>query len=137
MPIFETADQLYTCFGGLLERMESQVEIQRGLESVDLTIRFTFTDPAATMSLILNCGDQSIYYGECKSRPDLELAMTGDVAHRFWMGEINVMAAIAKRQIVFSGSFSKMLNLAPLIKGAIKIYPQHFQDFCAKISAIS
>ena len=137
MPIFETADQLYTCFGGLLERMESQFEIQRGLESVDLTIRFTFTDPAATMSLILNRGDQSIYYGERKEKPDLELAMTGDVAHRFWMGEINVMAAIAKRQIVFSGSFSKMLNLAPLIKGAIKIYPQHFQDFCAKRSAIS
>ena len=132
MPVFETADQLCTCFGGLLERMQSQLEIQHGLESLDLTIRFTFTDPAASLSLIMNRGEQSIFYGECEHKPDLELAMTGDVAHRFWMGEINVMEAIAKRQIVFNGSLSKMLKFSPLIKAAIKIYPQHFQEYRAK-----
>ena len=137
MPVFETAAQLYTCFGGLLERMESQLETQNRLKSLQLTIRFTFTDPAASMSLIVNHGEQSIFYGECENKPDLELAMKGDVAHRFWMGEINVMEAITKRQIVFDGSLSKMLNLAPLIKAAIKIYPQHFQEYRTKRLAIS
>lgn len=129
MPVFQTAAELYTCFGGLLEQMESQTEAEKGLKSLDLTIRFTFTEPAASMSLILNHGEQSIFYGECEQNPDLKLAMTGDVAHRFWMGEINVMEAITKRQIVFVGSLSKMLNLAPMIKAAIKVYPRYFQEY--------
>jgi len=132
MPVFKNAAELYTCFGGLLKRMESHIETQNGLKSLELTIRFTFTEPAASMSLILNHGEQFISYGECEDNPDLELAMTGDVAHRFWMGEINVMEAISKRQIVFVGSLSKMLNLAPLIKEAIKHYPRHFQEYNSK-----
>ena len=137
MAVFDTAAQLYTCFGGLLERMESQIETENGLKSLELTIRFTFTDPSASMLLTVSHGEQSIFYGECEDNPDLELAMTGDVAHRFWMGEINVMEAITKRQIVFAGSLSKILNLAPLIKAAIKVYPRHFQEYCTGCLAVS
>lgn len=137
MAVFETAAQLYTCFGGLMKRMESQLETQNGLKTLELTIKFTFTEPAASMSLTVNHGEQSIVYGECEDKPDIELAMSGDVAHRFWMGEINVMEAIAKRQIVLIGSLSKMLNLAPLIKATIKIYPQHYRECCENSLVIS
>lgn len=132
MSVFETATQVYACFGGLLERMESHPQTQDVLKKLELTVKFTFSDPEASMSLVVHHGEQSIHYGECGDKPDIELAMTGDVAHQFWMGEINVMEAITKRQIVFIGSLSKMLILVPLIKTAIKIYPQHFQEFRAK-----
>ncbi len=132
MPIFETADQLYTCFGGLLERMESHPNTQNVLKTLELTVKFTFSDPSGFMWLVVHCGEQSIYYGEYDEMSDIELAMTGDVAHRFWMGEINVMEAITKRQIVPIGPLSKMIILAPLIKTAIKIYPQHFQEYLRK-----
>lgn len=137
MPIFETADQLYTCFGGLLKQMESNPQTQDALKTLELTVKFSFTDPAASMWLVVHRGMQSIHYDECDEKPDIELVMTGDVAHRFWMGEINVMEAITKRQIVPIGSLSKMMILAPLFKTAIKIYPQHFQEYCAKGLAIS
>ena len=131
MSVFETAEGLYTCIGGLLERMKSHPQTQELLETLELTVRFTHTHPTASMTLIARSGEQSIHYGEREEKPDVELAMTGDVAHQFWMGEINVMGAITKRQIVPVGSLSKIITLIPLIKAAINVYPQHYQEYQA------
>ena len=128
MPVFETAEELYACIGGLFERMKSQTQVQQELASLKLTVRFAYTEPEASITLVVHDGEGAIHYGECNEKPDVELAMTGDIAHHFWLGEINVMGAITKRQIVPIGSLSKIMALAPLIKAGIKIYPQHYQE---------
>ena len=128
MPVFETADALYACIGGLFERMRCQAEVQEELASLKLTVRFAYTEPEASITLIANDGEGAIHYGECNEKPDVELAMTGDIAHHFWMGEVNVMGAITKRQIVLTGSLSKIMALTPLIKAGIQIYPRHYQE---------
>ena len=132
MPVFETAEELYACIGGLFERMKSQAEVQEELASLKLTVRFTYTEPEASITLIAHNGEGVIHYGECNEKPDVELAMTGDVAHHFWLGEINVMGAITKRQIVPTGSLSKIMALTPLIKAGIQIYPQHYEECVEK-----
>ena len=132
MPVFETAAELYACIGGLFERMKSHTHVQRELASLKLTVRFAYTEPEASITLIANNGEGAIHYGEYDEKPDVELAMTGDIAHHFWMGEINVMGAITKRQIVPTGSLSKIMALTPLIKAGIKIYPQHYQESLGK-----
>ena len=132
MPVFETADELYTCIGGLFEQMKSQAQVQRELASLKLTVKFTYTKPEASITLVAHDGEGAIYYGECNEKPDVELAMTGDIAHHFWLGEINVMGAITKRQIVPIGSLSKIMALTPLIKAGIQIYPQHYQECLGK-----
>ena len=132
MPVFETADELYACIGGLFERTKSQTQVQQELASLKLTVRFNHTQPTASITLVAHDGEQVIHYGECNEKPDVELAMTGDIAHHFWLGEINVMGAITKRQIVPIGSLSKIMALAPLIKEVIQIYPQHYQECLGK-----
>ena len=132
MPVFATTEELYTCIGGLFERMKSQAQVQQELTSLKLTVRFTYTEPEASITLVAHNGEGVIHYGECDEKPDVELAMTGDIAHHFWMGEINVMGAITKRQIVPTGSLSKIMALTPLIKAGIQIYPQHYQECLEK-----
>ncbi len=132
MPVFETADELYACIGGLFERMKSQTQVQGELASLELTVRFNYTQPEASITLVSHNSEGAIHYGECDEKADVELAMTGDIAHHFWLGEINVMGAITKRQIVPTGSLSKLMALAPLIKAGIQIYPQHYQECLGK-----
>ena len=132
MPVFETVDELYTCIGGLFEHMKLQAQVQRELASLKLTVRFTYTKPEASITLVAHDDEGAIHYGECNEKPDVELAMTGDIAHHFWLGEINVMGAITKRQIVPIGSLSKIMALTPLIKAGIQIYPQHYQECLGK-----
>ena len=128
MPVFETAEELYGCIGGLFERLKSQTQMQQELASLKLTVRFAYTEPEASITLVAHDGEGIIHCGECNEKPDVELAMTGDIAHHFWMGEVNVMGAITKRQIVPTGSLSKIMALTPLIKAGIRIYPQHYQE---------
>ena len=135
MPVFESANNLYNCFSGLFELMRRHPQTQGFLETVDLTVRFVYTDPEATITLVAADGQQSIYCGECDKFPDVQLVMTGDVAHRFWMGNLNVMSAISTRQIVPIGSLANILTLKTLHKAAIELYPKHFQESLSEHSS--
>ena len=132
MPVFETAEELYACIGGLFERLQSQAQVQQELSSLKLTVRFAYTEPEASITLVADDGEGAIHYGVCNEKPDVELAMTGDIAHHFWMGEINVMGAITKRQIVPTGSLLKIMALTPLVKTGIQMYPQHYGECMEK-----
>ena len=128
MSVFETPDQLYGCVGGLLNKMGVDPIVLAELQSLKLKVKFIFHEPESSIFLTVEDGTHSIYYGETCQKPDIELAMSGDVAHYFWMGEVNVMQAITKQQIVASGPLGKIMKLVPLIKVAIKLYPQHYEQ---------
>ena len=132
MAVFDSSEKLYNCFCGLFELMERHPQTQAFLKGMELTVTFAHTKPEASITLITRGGEQSIHCGECNASPDIQLAMTGDIAHNFWMGKINVMRAITTQQIALVGSLSKILALKPLIKAAIELYPQHFQDFLSR-----
>lgn len=134
MPVFEKPDQLYGCIGGLLNKMGADPLVLAELQSLKLKVKFTFHDPESSIFLTVENGAHSIYYGETNQKPDIELAMSGDIAHYFWMGEVNVMQAITKQQIVASGSLGKIMKLVPLIKASIKLYPQHYERSINSIS---
>ena len=73
------------------------------------------------MTLTAANGEYSITRGTSNNpTPDVELTMTGDVAYRFWTGELNVMGAITTREIGIIGSLGKVMRLAPLIKTAVR-----------------
>ena len=134
MPVFEKPDQLYGCIGGLLNKMGADPLVLAELQSLKLKVKFTFHDPESSIFLTVENGAHSIYYGETNQKPDIELAMSGDIAHYFWMGEVNVMQAITKQQIVASGSLGKIMKIVPLIKASIKLYPQHYERSINSIS---
>jgi len=134
MSVFETPDQLYGCIGGLLNRMGADPVVLAELQSLKLKVKFIFHEPESSIFLTVEDGTHSIYYGETCQKPDIELAMSGDVAHYFWMGEVNVMQAITKQQIVARGPLGKIMKLVPLIKASIKLYPQHYEQSISSIS---
>ena len=127
MAIFETADQLYTCIGGMFMHLREDKQTQQQLRKQKFRVQFTFSAPTATISLATENGEQAVLFDQRIENPDIELIMSGDVAHYFWMGDINVMEAITKRQIVPVGSLARIMTLVPLIKAAIRFYPEHYQ----------
>ena len=133
MPIFENADELYACIGGMFEKVKSHPQMKEMWTTLKLAVQFTYTQPEASIMLVSCNGEQSIYYGDCDVKPDIELAMTGDVAHQFWIGEINPMSAIAQRQVVLlGGSLMQIMKLTPMIKLGVQIYPAHYQQFLSE-----
>ena len=121
MAIFETSEQLYSYISELFEEIATLPEAQAALESLTLCVRFNYTMPDCVMILTASDGEYTISgITEDNVTPDVELTMTGDVAHKFWTGELNVMGAITTREIGISGSLGKIMRLTPIIKAAIR-----------------
>ena len=121
MAIFETSEQLYSYMSELFEALAALPEAQEALESLTLSVRFNYTMPDCVMTLTILDGEYTISRdaGD-NTTPDVELTMTGDVAYKFWTGELNVMGAITTREIGIVGSLGKIMRLSPLIKAAIR-----------------
>ena len=121
MAIFETSDQLYSYINELFEEIATLPEAQEALKTLSLCVRFRYTMPDCVMTLTAAKGEYTISQDVSSDvTPDVEFSMTGDVAHKFWTGELNVMGAITTREIGISGSFGKIMRLTPLIKVAIR-----------------
>ena len=121
MAIFETSDQLYSYISELFEEIATLPEAQEALKSLTLSVQFNYSMPDCVMTLTAANGEYTISRDTCSDvTPDVELTMTGDVAHKFWTGELNVMGAITTREIGIAGSLGKIMRLTPLIKAAIR-----------------
>ena len=120
MAIFETPDQLYCYISELFEEIATLPEAQEAIKSLTLCVRFNYTMPDCVMTLTAANGEYIISRDvRSDAAPDVELTMTGDVAYKFWTGELNVMGAITTREIGIAGSLGKIMRLTPLIKVAI------------------
>ena len=121
MAIFKTSEQLYGYISELFAEIATLPEARETLKTLTLSVQFNYTAPDCTMTLMAADGEYRIIRGACdNATPDVELTMTGDVAHRFWTGELNVMGAITTREIGVNGSLGKVMRLAPLIKTAVR-----------------
>ena len=128
MAIFETSEQLYSYISELFSEIATLPEAREALKTLTLSVQFNYTAPDCTMTLTAANGEYRIIRGDAPG-PDVELTMTGDVAHKFWTGQLNVMGAITTREIGVIGSLGKVMRLAPLIKTAVR-YNRDRQTTC-------
>ncbi len=128
MAVFRDSDHLYECIGGLFDRMGQDEGIGRKLAAARLLLRFTYSEPDAVISV--NCRDAparaGFFVDWCRGDgglvPEVDMSMKADIAHRFWLGTLPLLPALARRQIVARGPIPKILTLLPAIKPAYAMY---------------
>jgi hypothetical protein len=125
MGVFRDADQVYELLGGLFDRLMKDENIaQKGAES-GLIIHFVYTDPDSEIWLDAHEKDPGkikVVCGPAGIEPEVEMSMKADIAHRFWLGNVNLMVALTRRQIVAKGPIPKIMKLLPIIKPAYAMY---------------
>jgi len=128
MPVFESTDQLYEVMGALFDRIKSDPGIADGLLEGKMVVRFCWKDPDGEATIDLRQAPIGTTMGPSELEPDVELIQTADIAHRFWLGGLNVPQAIATRKVVAKGSVPKALKLLPAVKPAFAVYRQVLAD---------
>jgi hypothetical protein len=91
--------------------------------------QFRYTQPEAMTTV--NAKDKptqpgayvDVIHGPCNLKPDVTMTMKADVAHAFWHGRVNLVAALAKKDIVATGPIPKILKLLPAVRPLYKAYP--------------
>jgi len=54
--------------------------------------------------------------------------MKADIAHAFWHGKVNLVSALAKKDIVAIGPIPKILKLLPAVQPLYKEYPNLLRE---------
>jgi hypothetical protein len=129
MPIFRDSKQFYACVGELMDQAKKDPYVGPKIAKSGIVIQFRYTEPDAMTTI--NAKDKptqpgsfvDVIHGPCNLKPDVMMTMKADVSHAFWHGKINLMAALAKKQIVAAGPIPKILKLLPAVQPLYKQYP--------------
>lgn len=129
MAVFKDAAMVYECLGALFDHVAQDPVLGPKLGSSGLIIRFTYTDPESQITVDTKNPPPegkffTVYYGASDLKPEVLMSMKADVGHTFWLGKVNLLWALARRQIVAEGPIPKILKLLPIITPAYKLYPE-------------
>lgn len=120
MAVFKDTDQMYEILGGLWRQLIEQPESGKKFMDTGLTVRYSLSDPDGTIWIT----PDGVLTGDHKLKPDVEMTLSGDTAHKFWLKELSLPAAQARKLIVSKGSISKVMKLIPLLKPMHEMYPE-------------
>jgi hypothetical protein len=58
----------------------------------------------------------------------VELTMSADNGHLFWIGKLKITTAITKRKVKVNGQVTKMMNLLPALDPAFARYRTYLAE---------
>lgn len=129
MSIFRTSQQFYECVGELMNRAKRDPQIGPKIAKSGLVIRFCYSEPAAMTTIDARHKPTTpgtylnVINGACDLAADVTMTMKADVSHAFWHGKVNLLGALAKKDIVLEGPLPKILKLLPAVEPMYKLYP--------------
>ena len=103
MAAFKNTKEVIDAIGGLFEWAGGQKEIADRLRGTGVIIRLNYTEPDAMITI--DCanpprkagGTISWFEGTGDVTPEVEFFMKSDIAHKFWLGKVNLLVALTKR----------------------------------------
>lgn len=128
MPFFKDSEEVYECIGGLFEWAGQQPEIAEKLKATGLVIRLHYTQPDAVLTIDCTKSPLSWIRGDGGLTPEVEFFQTSDVGHRFWLGKVNLLVALTKRDVVAKGPIFKIMKILPILKPLYAQYPKLLEE---------
>ena len=122
---FTSSDEVHKYLGGVWDLAFADPEIGPKLQATGIVLTFDYSDPDTEMTL--DAGAQKVLPGKGDAKPTATMAMTADVANRYWQGKVNLPIAMARGQIKVGGNVAGLLKLAPLGKKLYPLYTESLQ----------
>jgi alkyl sulfatase BDS1-like metallo-beta-lactamase superfamily hydrolase len=128
LAIFTSSDQLYDVFVGFMEDIAADPLLGPKFVKSKTIFRINYTDPEA--SILVDCTHDPIHItqGPSDVKPDVELTMSADNGHLFWIGKLKITTAITKRKVKVNGQVTKMMNLLPALDPAFVRYRTYLAE---------
>ena len=125
-----TKEEMVNVLSALWDKIFNTPEIMQSLGKEKLIVKFRFNDLDMEF-FIDNTGEHPRYFWnpEENSAFDVEMILSSESSHKFWLEDLNIPLAIASRKIVAKGSVPKALKLIPALKPAFALYPEVLKEF--------
>ena len=123
MAYFKDADELYAYIGRLFRELAEDEELAPRFQRANTIVQYQYRDPDSQITIkVMEGEDGRVDCGDTALEPEVVMTMDADIAHRFWLGQVNVTVALARGQIKAKGPVAKILKLVPLTK---PVFPRY------------
>lgn len=122
MAVFENTEKMYTVLGSLFNTLVTNPTVGPKFVEANIIIKFNIDNPTGELWLTPD-NNGSVVCGPSSHTPTIEMTLSGDTCHRFWLQEVAMPVALAKGLIKAKGPLPKVLKLLPLLKPAFEAYP--------------
>lgn len=122
MTLFADEAEVYSTIGAMFEKIVADPKLSAKLGGLKSVLYVRFTDPDAHIVLDATTSPPTVMLGAEPTAFGTRLSMTADVGHRFWLGRLNVAAALTRGQVRSDGNMAKLLRLLPVMKPAFAVY---------------
>jgi hypothetical protein len=122
MAVFANTEKMYEVLGSLFEALLKDPTAGPKFVESEIIIKFDINDPAGQIWLSNEDGG-TVTCGSASLKPTIEMTLSGDTCHKFWLQQIAMPVALAKGLIKAKGPMPKVIKLLPLLKPAYAAYP--------------
>jgi hypothetical protein len=129
---FESARELRECMDEVFSMMDRDPEMGPKLRDADTPQRFEFTDFDEIVNIrAAREGEEGNLHWEWSDdvdwEPKVQMAMSSEVANRYFQGKENVPMAVARRRIKAGGDLKAALALIPITKPVYEQYREYVE----------
>jgi hypothetical protein len=123
MTTFKDTDEVYAVQGVFLDEITKTADLGPKFVASHTSFLVDYSDPSAR--ILVDCTvDPPVV--TCNPPADVTaeigLHMAADEGHKFWLGKMNMTAAMARRKVSITGSMPKALKLLPAMRPAFSRY---------------
>ncbi len=124
MSVFSSSDEAEKLFGAFFEHITLHPDLRGKFVEAGSAFRANYTDPDSAVSIDASVDPPAVKVGTAAraAKVDVELFMTADDGHKFWLGDLNIPMAMARRKVKIEGSVGTLLKLLPALQPAFGMY---------------
>lgn len=127
MTAFTSVEDMYSVFTPFMQSLTTDPIVGAKFSAANTSFKVRHTDPDGVFLLDATTTPPTLYVGDdAESREaEVDLTMSADDGHQFWLGQLNLPIALAKRKVKVSGGVAKLMGLVPALQPAYALYRDH------------
>ena len=129
MAYFTKSDEVEHFIGGIFTECMDDDDLGPQFQATGVILHLHFTEPDS--EVLVDCSERKVYTGQEVDggpTPTVEMFMTSDVGHEYWLGKRNVAVSLAKGDMRAKGPVPKILKLVPITKHVFPRYQEMIKE---------
>jgi hypothetical protein len=125
MSYFSEATEVEHFIGGIFTECMDDADLGPKFAATGVILKLNFSEPDSLV--LVDCPNRKVYRGddvEAAPDPTVEMFMTSDIGHEYWLGKRNVSVCLAKGDMRAKGPVPQILKLVPLTRHVFPRYEE-------------
>jgi putative sterol carrier protein len=128
--VFSSTQEAEDILSKFMEHITTDPELRPKFVAAATSFRANYHDPECTISLVTTVDPPVVKSGDAAKAEDVEvdMFMSADDAHKFWLGELNIPMSLARRRVKVEGPIGKLLKMLPALQPAFAKYRTYLEE---------